>query len=189
MQGSFKETSLVQIAYDEDGRKKINKYVIHDMIGKGSYSKVKLAYNIEDKKYYAIKIINRSLLAKKKKGMVKNSEGNMSFVYMLEDALNEINVLKLLNTDTVHKNVIKLHEIINYENELESISKIYLVLEYCKRGSIMNYNDRTGVFTINNNYKCNDTNKEFYSEEEIAKFVREMAEGLEFSKYKEFLFF
>jgi serine/threonine protein kinase len=188
MQGSIKETSSVEISYDDDGRKRINEYVMHEVIGKGSYSKVKLSYNIEDKKYYAIKIINRILLAKKKKGMIKTSEGNMSFVYMLEDALNEINILKILNTDTLHKNVIKLHEIINYENESESISKIYLVLEYCKRGSIMNYNDRTGVFTINNYYKCIDPNKEFYSEDEIKNFVRDMAEGLEFSKYKIFLF-
>ncbi len=118
---------------------------------------------------------------KKKKTITKDSEGNMMFVYMIEDALNEINILKTLNSDSSHENVIKIYHIINYENKSEGKSKIYLVLEYCKKGSLMDYNERTGVFSINQFYK-KEGEKKYYSEEEIKNFVRDMAEGLVYSK-------
>jgi serine/threonine protein kinase len=89
---------------------------------------------------------------------------------LLQDALNEIEILKTLN----HKNIISLFDI--YKNE--EGNKLYLFMEYAECGSIMQYNDKTGIFKINETF-----NKEWYSEEEIKKLVKGMAEGLAYCKY------
>ena len=84
---------------------------------------------------------------------------------LLQDALNEIEILKQLE----HKNVSKLLKILINE----SGNKLYLVMEYCEKGSIMVYNDRTGIFKINENF-----NNENYTEEELRKMCKGIAEGL-----------
>lgn len=172
-QKSFTETHRVTIKYDNEGRKIINNYVMLNVIGKGSYAKVKLGLNLNDNKYYAIKIISKEILSKKKKSYGRGSDGYMSITYMLEDALNEIEILKKLNEEGGHFNIVKLFEII-YDDERQ---KIYLVIEYLEKGPILNYNDRTGVFSINKAFKGT-----YYSEEQLLKFLKDLAAGLEFSK-------
>jgi serine/threonine protein kinase len=165
------ESKIKNIENDDQGRKKVNQYLFLSTIGKGSYAKVKLCLNTIDNNYYAVKIINKSILSKKKKGFGRDAEGNMTIIYMLDDAINEIKILKILNNNGGHKNVIKLYEIINDTN------KIYLILEYCSGGSIVEYNDRAGIFSINKLFK------ESYDESILRNFIKDMAEGLEFSKF------
>ena len=60
---------------------------------------------------------------------------------MLKDALKEIAILKKLD----HPNIIKLYEILhNYQKE-----KIYLIMEYAEYGDIVDYDEDSGIFTIN----------------------------------------
>lgn len=174
----IKESVVTSLAYDDNNRKIVNKYLFLETVGRGSYAKVKVCLNLENNTKYAVKIINKSLLRKKKKGFGKDSEGNMTIIYMLEDALNEIKVLKVLNKSGGHKNVVKLHEIIYDEDR----DKIYLILEHCERGSLMDYNERTGIFKINKFYSSGEKNN--YTEQELRKFVNGMAGGLNFSNIR-----
>jgi hypothetical protein len=57
-------------------------------------------------------------LARKKKGYTRDEEGYMKPISMLEDALNEIDMLKVLS----HKNIITVLEII----ENRDTDKLYL---------------------------------------------------------------
>ena len=49
-------------------------------------------------------------------------------------------------------------------------------MEYASKGSIMDFNDKTGKFRINN--KISD--KDQYTEEQIRGFIDDIASGLEY---------
>jgi [calcium/calmodulin-dependent protein kinase] kinase len=103
------------------GRKRINQYEIIDKIGRGTYSKVKLARSLEREDYYvAIKIIPR-FSKKRRLGRVTISPE--------EKTKREIAILKKIR----HPNVLALLEIID-DPELK---KIYLVLEHVELGEIV----------------------------------------------------
>lgn len=50
------------------------------------------------------------MLAKKKKAYTRDENGYMKIIYMLDDALSEINIFKLINNRNI--NIIKIYEII-----------------------------------------------------------------------------
>ena len=51
------------ISSKQNGKKKINQYIIAKNLGKGSYGKVKLALNTEENnKAYAIKVLSKKRL-------------------------------------------------------------------------------------------------------------------------------
>lgn len=81
-------------------------------LGEGAFSVVFKAYNSEDNKEYAIKIISKLHLNRKQ----------------LKNISNEIQIMKNLN----HKNVLKLYSYYNYADYC------YLILEYCDGGEIFN---------------------------------------------------
>lgn len=86
--------------------------------------------------------------------------------------MREIAILK----KTDHPNIIKLNEIIYDEDK----GKIYLILECCSNGAIMEYDEFTQEFSINTQYKKENINKLDYSEEEIRDFVRGIICGLDY---------
>jgi serine/threonine protein kinase len=175
---TYSETCQININYDkETGNKIINGYLFISTIGKGSYAKVKLCKNLQTEKLYAVKIINKTLLAKKKKGYGRDTEGNMTIQYMLDDALNEIQILKKLHQNGGHKNLVRLYEIINDEHK----GKVYLILEHCSRGLIMDYSERTGVFSTNKFYLNENNSVQDYNENILKKFLNDISEGLDFS--------
>jgi len=90
-------------------------------LGAGTYGKVKLFLNSRDNQLYAIKIMNKKTLMKKRFGLRKESA--------LEDVLREISIMKTLD----HVNVLKLVEVINDPSE----DRLFMVLEYCEGGSVM----------------------------------------------------
>ena len=156
---------------DEQGNKIINGYKIIKYIGKGRFSKVKLVEKNEKK--YAMKIINKNNL-QRKKGFQKNKEGKIIVNSLLENALKEIAILKKTN----HKNIIKLYEII-YNNEK---NKIYLILEHIQKGHLLEYDDEEDIYIINQHYKKENKEIEesFYSESEIRKFIRDISLGINY---------
>lgn len=89
--------------------KMIGKYVMGDLLGEGSYGKVKEMLDSETLCRRAVKI-----LKKKKLRRIPNGEQNVQ---------REIQLLKLLK----HKNVIEMVDVL-YNNEKE---KMYLIMEYC----------------------------------------------------------
>ena len=56
---------------------------------------------------------------------------------------------------------------------------LILVLEYAARGPLMEYNDKTGIFSINSYYRNQGLSD--YTEEHIKGFIRDIASGLEYS--------
>jgi [calcium/calmodulin-dependent protein kinase] kinase len=102
-------------------RKLINQYEINDEIGRGTYSKVKLARSLEKEDYYvAIKIIPRFSQKRRLRRVTVLPE---------EKTRREIAILKKVR----HPNVVSLLKIID-DPELK---KIYLVLEHVELGEIV----------------------------------------------------
>ena len=95
-------------------KKKLEKYDIGEIIGKGSYATVKVAKNKNNNEKYAMKIYDKLKLDN---SFIKNC------------IKSEIEVLKLIN----HKNVAKLIEDINTE------SQIIIIQEFIKGFSLRDY--------------------------------------------------
>jgi len=99
----------------------VNQYVLLQDIGRGSFGKVKLCINTNDNEFYAVKILRKRQLSKKRVGMVKGAA--------LRDALNEIELMKTL----WHKNIITLYEVIDDPGE----DKLFMFMEYAEHGAVM----------------------------------------------------
>ena len=178
---SIKESDLTK-NYDEHGNKYYNEYKVLQELGRGAYSKVKLV--IKENVKYAMKIIDKKEL-KKKKIFKQDKDGNVIVTNLLKDALKEIAILKKLD----HPNIIKLYEILhNYQKE-----KIYLIMEYAEYGDIVEYDEDTGIFSINKLVsdvynKNKETQKEkkalgqkkYYKEKDIMSFCKHIVLGLDY---------
>ena len=178
---SIKESELTK-NYDNEGNKYYNEYKYVKLLGKGSYSKVKLV--IKDDIKYAMKIIDKKVL-KNKKIFKQDNDGNVIVTNLLKDALKEIAILKKLD----HPNIIKLYEILhNYQKQ-----KIYLILEYADYGDIVDYDEESEIFSINKhvkeryaqdklgyNQKNGIDNKIYYEEDNIRHFCKHILLGLDY---------
>jgi len=113
------ETSSVDRVKKEDGTKMINSFEVIKLLGKGAFGKVKLCKDINDGKMYAIKIMDKMMLKKKRQGMTN----------MLESVKKEIAIMKKLN----HQNCVRMFEVIDDPGQ----SKLYLRLEFVEGGQCM----------------------------------------------------
>jgi serine/threonine protein kinase len=134
---------------NSQGEKFYNDYKYIKFLGEGTYSKVKLV--CKNNQQYAMKVIDKKLLRKSNKGFSMDENGNLEISSMLEDALQEIAILKKCH----HRNIIKLYEILHDEEK----EKLYLILEYCPKGTLMIYDEDNDKFEINKNFYIN---KDFY---------------------------
>ena len=105
------ESSNNKICTEEDI---FSKYITKQIIGKGTFSTVKLGINKETKKKFAIKILE--------KYKIQNKDD-------LQRIEREIKILKDFN----NINVIKVYEI------LENESYHYIIMEYCENGELFNH--------------------------------------------------
>ena len=164
------ETDNVTVTYDKNtGNKIVNEFYFMDTIGRGAYSKVKKCINLKTKEEFAVKILNKRLLRKKKKSYGKTKEGTLKINYMIDDAINEINIYKSF-PDT-NKNVLRLYQILN-DNKKD---KTYLIMELATKGPLVTLNEKTGIFCINNNYR-----DDVYDENLIKSWIYDIANGLKF---------
>lgn len=98
------------LIYEKDNRPKfVGRYLIGDLIGEGSYSKVKEVIDSETLERRAVKIMKKQRLKK-----IPNGEENVK---------RETKLMRKLD----HKNVIKLVDILYNEEK----QKLYIVMEYC----------------------------------------------------------
>ncbi|CAD8204273.1 unnamed protein product [Paramecium pentaurelia] len=104
--------SIMKKEVTEDGQVKINQYTILQELGKGSFGKVKLAKDNNNKKY-AVKICDR------KKLKLKLLSSKLDAYSLLD---KEIAIMKKVG----HENIVQLYEVIENPNN----DKLYLVLEY-----------------------------------------------------------
>ncbi|XP_057968084.1 CBL-interacting serine/threonine-protein kinase 24-like isoform X3 [Malania oleifera] len=91
--------------------KKVGKYELGRMIGKGTFAKVKFAVNKETGENVAVKVMAKSTILKHK---------------MANQIRQEISIMKLVR----HPNIVRLHEV------LASQSKIYMILELVNGGEL-----------------------------------------------------
>ncbi|KAI4460446.1 serine/threonine-protein kinase stk11 [Holotrichia oblita] len=121
----FHRVDSDQIIYQTKKRKLkiIGKYVMGDLLGEGSYGKVKEMLDIDTLCRRAVKILKQKKLRR-----IPNGEQNVQ---------REIRLLKLLKGDK-HKNICNLVDILYNEQK----QKMYLVMEYCV-GSLQSLLDST----------------------------------------------
>ena len=90
-------------------------YVISKTIGKGTFGKVKLAHNIDNKKEkYACKILLKI--------NIKDEDDKIR-------CKREMDILKKMH----HVNVVRTYEIVSTE------STYYIFMDYCAKGELFNY--------------------------------------------------
>lgn len=110
-----KETHRAEKDVDTfSGRKRINQYEIREELGRGVHGKVKLARNLDNGDYVAIKIVQR-YPKRHRLGKAETPEDKVK---------KEIAILKKVS----HLNVVSLLEVIDDPD----LAKIYIVLEFCE---------------------------------------------------------
>jgi len=113
------ETATVTKIVRDDGVKMINTFEVVKKLGKGSFGKVKLCRNTHDGELYAIKVMDKNILRRKRQGMTN----------MLENVKKEIAIMKKLN----HPHCVRMYEVIDDPDS----NKLYLRLEYVSGGQCM----------------------------------------------------
>ena len=114
------ETDTIDKRKDEDtGVKTVNQFEIVRPLGKGAFGKVKLCKDTRDGKLYALKIMDKNVLKKKRQGMSN----------MLQSVQKEIAIMKKLD----HKNVVRMFEVLDCPTN----PKLYIRIEYVDGGQSM----------------------------------------------------
>lgn len=117
---SWHETNHVQKRRDTQGMKRLNQYCLLHVLGRGAYGKVRMCLNTEDQQRYAVKILKKAALKKKRIGRFSNA---------LESIKTEIAIWKKLH----HKHIVSLYEIIDSKD----CPKIYIVNELVEGGPVV----------------------------------------------------
>lgn len=103
-------------------RKVVHHYELCEVLGRGTYGKVKRAVDTRTGTEYALKVVKKSFLKRQRR--FDESRGAYGNAY--EDVLREVAILKKLS----HANVVRLHEVIDDP----AMDKMYLVLELVRGG-------------------------------------------------------
>jgi serine/threonine protein kinase len=88
-----RETASVIVGKDADGHKTVNQYTLHEVLGRGSFGKVRRVVDCTTGKSFAMKIMKKAYLRRKRVGMFGN---------MLEQSKKEVAIWKKLR----HPNVV-----------------------------------------------------------------------------------
>lgn len=85
----------------------------------------------------------------------------------LQDVMKEIEIMKKLN----HKNVVKMHEIINDPKK----DRLFLILDFVSKGQLIDWDEEKRKF-----FFCHDHPDEFLSEVFLRKIFRDLVKGLNY---------
>ncbi|XP_018547396.1 calcium/calmodulin-dependent protein kinase kinase 1 isoform X2 [Lates calcarifer] len=115
----------------------LNQYKLKSEIGKGSYGVVKLAYNEDDDKHYAMKVVSKKKLMKQcgfprrppPRGPKAVQGEQPKILGPLERIYQEIAILKKLD----HINIVKLVEVLDDPAE----DNLHMVFELMRKGPVM----------------------------------------------------
>ncbi|XP_035415061.1 calcium/calmodulin-dependent protein kinase kinase 1 [Cygnus atratus] len=130
------ESNRVSISDAEDCVQ-LNQYKLQSEIGKGSYGVVKLAYNENDDKYYAMKVLSKKKLLKQygfprrppPRGSKASTGEQPKPMAPLDRVYQEIAILKKLD----HVNIVKLIEVLDDPAE----DNLYMVFDLLRKGPVM----------------------------------------------------
>ncbi|KAL4507237.1 hypothetical protein ABPG72_002030 [Tetrahymena utriculariae] len=158
-QHSVLETSKLDKSVNADGQKQINNYIILKNIGHGAFGKVKQVFDTNTEKHFAVKIINRDKLKKKK------LDRNKSAFSLIE---KEIAICKKM----AHPNIVKLYEYIDDQDE----AKIYMIMDLLKKGSI----NSKSYWKIEKGKEYKESEKYSMPEQKLKKYFRDFLLGLDY---------
>eukprot|EP01065_Artemidia_motanka_P011371 TRINITY_DN16108_c0_g1_i1.p1 TRINITY_DN16108_c0_g1~~TRINITY_DN16108_c0_g1_i1.p1 ORF type:complete len:387 (+),score=56.42 TRINITY_DN16108_c0_g1_i1:222-1382(+) len=96
---------------------KVGKYELGKTVGRGAFSKVKVAIHLETGEEYVIKIID------------KRGGGDKSESQVEKDVKHEISIMKVLH----HENIVRMYEV------MESSKHFYIVLESVRGGDLCDH--------------------------------------------------
>uniref|UniRef100_A0A7S3DEH9 Probable transcriptional regulator ycf27 n=1 Tax=Palpitomonas bilix TaxID=652834 RepID=A0A7S3DEH9_9EUKA len=111
------ETHNIKKEVDEDGKKRVNQYKLFEKIGEGAFGKVKRCESVVDGREYAVKIMNKSLLKRKRFDVSTTA---------FHQVMREVAVMKKIK----HPNCVQLYEVIDSPED----DKLYIVMELMKGG-------------------------------------------------------
>ena len=131
----------------------VNNYILLGSLGTGSYAEVRLAKEKKTDGLFAVKILNKEVLQRKQLG-----KNNTSF----DDVKCEIAIMKKLS----HPHVLRLYEVMDDPR----VNKLYLVLEYMKRGDLMHIQKGDPK-----SYSCQPL-----GDREVWHIFRQVAQGLQY---------
>ncbi|CAD8131731.1 unnamed protein product [Paramecium octaurelia] len=156
----IKETVNLRKSHTIEGEKKLNDYTLKQVLGQGTFGKVRLAEkNLQN---YAIKILNKSRL-KKQREYYTDLNGVVKIKNAFQNVAKEIAIMKKLR----HPNIIRLYEIIDSPNS----NKMYMVMEYAQNGQLIEWNEDLGQFIL--------THQDFkLTEEKLRIICRDIIKGL-----------
>lgn len=122
---SVKHTdSLTATSVNKGKQWYINQYLCYKFLGKGAFGKVCLAKDVTTNLKYALKVLNKSLLRRKR--ILRKGKPPTN---MLENIFREIAIMKKLN----HPNVLQIHEVIDDPDN----DKLFMVIDYMDNGSVL----------------------------------------------------
>ncbi|XP_041255500.1 calcium/calmodulin-dependent protein kinase kinase 1 [Onychostruthus taczanowskii] len=163
------ESNRVSISDSEDCVQ-LNQYKLQSEIGKGSYGVVKLAYNENDDKYYAMKFLSKKKLLKQygfprrppPRGSKASSGEQSKPMAPLDRVYQEIAILKKLD----HINIVKLIEVLDDPAE----DNLYMVFDLMRKGPVMEV-----------------PSEQPFSEEQARLYFRDIVLGIEYLHYQKII--
>ncbi|KAI1231923.1 hypothetical protein IHE44_0007565 [Lamprotornis superbus] len=193
------ESHRVSISDSEDCVQ-LNQYKLQSEIGKGSYGVVKLAYNENDDKYYAMKVLSKKKLLKQygfprrppPRGSKASSGEQPKPMAPLDRVYQEIAILKKLD----HINIVKLIEVLDDPAE----DNLYMVFDLMRKGNQSITTSRKNGHT---SILCHSTqsllgawplsagtrpvmevpSEQPFSEEQARLYFRDIVLGIEYCEY------
>eukprot|EP00755_Sulcionema_specki_P018940 Sspe_Gene.11839::Locus_4020_Transcript_1_1_Confidence_1.000_Length_2345::g.11839::m.11839 len=124
LESTVKETNRKNKGEDDEGNKTINQYSVIADLGRGSFSKVKLAVDNDSDEVRAMKVMKKSILVKTR------ASGGVS---AMDNVCRELALLKKMQ----HPNVVRLYEVIDDPKD----DKLYLIFEYLEKGELLKLDD------------------------------------------------
>jgi serine/threonine protein kinase len=154
-----------------------NLIFVDGVLGQGSYGTVRLARRAHDKALHgnkgddlvAVKIFRKSTLKRMKTWESSKESRKLQIKTALMKVEREIDIMKKLS----HPNLVALKEVISPQSDM-----LYMVLEYCKLGEILTFNEADGCFRRKGSAKGMKLIDGHFDESTAALFFLDMLNGL-----------
>jgi len=141
----------------------INKYLVQERVGRGTFGIVRKCKDITTGRTYAMKILNKIHLRRQLR-FRKTDSNAIARCCALDDVEKEIAIMKNLQ----HPNVVQLVEVIN------STDVLYLIMEWMPYGSIANGDAR--ILKL----EREDSEHKYHDREVLRLYMRDMVSGLSY---------
>ncbi|CEM35580.1 unnamed protein product [Vitrella brassicaformis CCMP3155] len=139
-EAKFQKTEDVTKERDADGKKRINQYVVGELLGQGTFGRVKLCHDTVTGNRYAMKVFRKQQLMRKKDFQNEGPGRGMSVTTALSKVYNEI---EMMESYSCHPRCVNLVEVLEHQDS----QKIYVVMTLGEVGSLLTYDECEGTYT------------------------------------------